>query len=295
MKKANYLIMILAVAFMAVPVIFISCDKDDEVPATTINIDKTTTSTLDIGDTVKAVITIVTGEVKTFQYYKVVDEVKSDAVNAATALVQSGNTYTYTFSYVLQENDDLHTLGFEFELTDNADLMVSVALLVQTNLSTRSAFIKYDWKISEEMWLGESILAAHDAAKTFRFNEDGTYDVDLGVEHADALHHFCFWVFEEYPVAHQDTIAKLRLIRRLVSGETGADEYYDFRITSASESQMIMYWDIAFWGLLDIERTFTSQPKGAFQPYGTTEIAAEVAAATSLDCSNVDDNIMTLN
>ncbi len=45
-----------------------------------------------------------------------------------------------------------------------------------------------------------------------------------------------------------------------------------------------MYWDLAFWGLLDIQRTFKSQAKGAFQPYGTQAYADSVAMFSYMDC-----------
>lgn len=292
-KNVYYLLALLLALVIAVPA-FQSCDKDDDDPVTTISIDKTTTELLNIGDEVTATITMVSAEVKSFTYTKVVDEVNSTPVDVTADLTKEGDTYTYSFSYTLVENDDLHTLGFIFEITDKNDLVLTTALVVNTNLSTRSAFVKYDWKITGEDQVDwGDVLTPQDAAKTFRFYEDGTYEVDLSAEYAAAGHHFCYWVYKETP-DNGDTLAIVRLIRKQLSGDTGVDEYYDFRITSADESEMIMFWDLAVFGLLDIQRTFTSQPKGAFQPYGTEEMAAAVEALSVLDCSTIDDALLTI-
>ncbi len=85
----------------------------------------------------------------------------------------------------------------------------------------------------------------------------------------------------------------MRLVRKLKSGDTGVDEYYDYSILAASESEMTMYWEIAIWGL-KITNTFTSQSKGAFQPYGTTAMAATVNTNAVLNCSTVAPGILII-
>jgi len=297
MKKANSILLVLLAVAIVLPITINSCKKDEERPATTISLDKTETGPHDIGETVTAVVTIVANDVKAFTYTKVVDGESGDAVDAMSSLSQSGNTYTYNFSYELMVGDDVGTLGYEFEVTDELDVSKTAAILITTNLSVPGMFIKYDWTITGEdhpVW--GDLLAPHDAAKTFRFHKDGTYDVDLSVEHAGANHHFCYWVYKETP-SNGDTLAVLRLIRRLKSGDTALDENYDFRITAATESEMTMYWDIAVWAIFDIERTFKSQAKGAFQPYGTAAYADSCSVETwpSFDCALVDDDLLVID
>jgi heme/copper-type cytochrome/quinol oxidase subunit 2 len=291
MKKRRYLIMILAITVVGLTVGSTSCKKEETRETTTITLDKSETGPHDIGETVTATVTVVAEQVSSLVYYKVMDQEKSDPVDVTSGLTQSGKTFTYNFSYMLEQGDDLGTLGFEFEVTDDMSEVKTSALLITTNLSVPGMFMKFDWKITAEEWLGEDVLADHDAAKIFRFNNDGTYNVDLSAEYAGYNHHFCYWVYKETQ-GNGDTLAELRLIRRLLSGDQGADEFYDFRITSANESEMIMYWDLAVWGLLDIQRTFKSQTKGAFQPYGTEAYADSVAMLTVLDCSNLDDSLL---
>lgn len=293
MKKTALYLITLAMIAIVLPLGIQSCDNEEERTATSIALDKTETGPHDIGETVTAMVTIEAEEVATFVYYKVVDQEKSDPVDVTASLTQSGKTYTYDFSYTLEQGDDIGTLGFEFEVTDDLDEAKTASILITTNLSIPGMFIKYDWKITAEEWLGEDVLAAHDAAKTFRFSDDGTYEVDLSPEHAAYTHHFCYWVYKETP-SNGDTLAELRLIRRLLSGESAVDEFYQFRITSANESEMTMYWDLAFWGLLDIQRTFKSQSKGAFQPYGTQAYADSVAMFSYLDCENIDDGLLII-
>lgn len=292
-KNVYYLLALLFAIVVAVPA-FQSCDDDDDDPVTTIAIDKTQTALLDVGDEVTATITIVSAEVKSFTYSKVIDNENSTPVDVLANLTKVGNTYTYNFSYTIVENDDLHTLGFEFVIIDKNDLSETVSLLVQTNLSLRSTFVKYDWTITGEDHVDwGDLLTDADAAKTLRFNEDGTYDVDLSADFAGSGHHFCYWIYKDTP-DKGDTIAIVRLIRKQLSGDVGLDEYYDFRITSADESVMTMWWDLAAFGILDIQRTFKSQPKGAFQAYGTEEMATAVEALTVLQCSTVSDNLLTI-
>lgn len=293
MKKFHYFLIVPAIVAVGLVFVIASCDDEPERVATSISLDKTETGPHDIGETVTATVTVVAEDVKSLVYYKVVDQVKSDPVDVTSSLAQSGTNFTYDFSYELMMGDDLGTLGFEFEVTDDLDEMETAAILVTTNLSVQGMFVKYDWKIIAEEWLGESVLADHDAAKTFRFSDDGTYEVDLGADYAAYTHHFCYWVYEETP-NNGDTLANLRLLRKLMSGETGLDEYYDFRITSANESEMIMYWDLAFWGLLDIQRTFKSQAKGAFQPYGTEAYADSVEMFSYMDCETIDDGLLDI-
>lgn len=292
MRKTKFYLLVAAIVGISIPYTMVSCDDDEEV-TTTMTIDKTSTTQLKVGETATAVITIVAEEVKTFQYYKVVDEVKGNPVDAKANLTKNGNNYTYNFSYVVQEFDDLHTLGFEFELIDQNNNTKTVALVVNTSLSVKSSFVKYDWKVTESTWLGVNVLTEADAAIVYRFNEDGTYDEDLGAQYAADNHHFCYWALKETP-NNGDTIAIVRLIRRLKQGDTAIDEYYDYNITSANSSTMTMYWDLAFWGLYDIKNIFTSQPKGAFQPYGTAEMAAIVEANDALSCSHIDPALLTI-
>ena len=289
--------MAILVVAIVLPVAINSCKDEEERPETTISLDKTETGPHDIGETVTATVTIVANDVKAFTYTKVVDGESGDPMDATSSLTQSGNTYTFNFSYELVVGDDVGTLGFEFEVTDELDVSKKAAILITTNLSVPGMFIKNDWKIiGEDHPVWGDLLAAHDAAKVFRFHEDGTYDVDLSEEHAVATHHFCYWVYKETP-SNGDTLAVLRLIRRLKSGETAIDENYDFRITSATESEMTMFWDIAVWGILDIERTFKSQPKGAFQPYGTEAYADSCSVETwpSFDCALVNDDLLVID
>jgi len=293
MRKRTNFTLKLTVFALVIPLVMASCKKEETPVATAISIDKTITPKLNVGEEAMATITIVADGVKAFKYYKVVDEVKGTAVDVTSQLVKSGNTYTYDFSYTVQEFDDLHTLGFEFEVTDNRDQVKTTALVVDVSLSVKSSFVKYDWKVTASEWLGLDVLAAWDAAYIYRFHQDGTYDVDMTAQYADNTHHFCYWVYKETP-NNADTIAILRLIRKLRSGSQGVDEYYDYKITSATESQMIMYWDIPVFGLYGIKNTFTSQPKGAFQPYGTVEMANAVANIPVLSCSTVDNNLLTI-
>jgi len=290
MKKRLLFLSAIALAGIGLTLFVVSCKKD---VITEMTISQNTTPQLDIGDKATATITIVTEGIKSFKVYKVVDNQRDAGTEVKSQLVQAEKTYTYEFSYDVQEFDDLHTLGFEFVLIDDKDEMKTVGLVVNVNISLKSMFVKYDWKVTASTWLGMDVLTPADAAIIYRFYEDGTYKEDLSPEYAADNHHFCYWVFKETP-NKGDTIAIVRLIRRLKQGDTAIDEYYDYNITAASETEMKMYWDLAFWGLMDIENKFKSQPKGAFVPYGTAEMEAIVNANASLSCSNISQSLMTI-
>ena len=290
MKKRILLLSAIALMVIGLTVFLVSCKKDI---VTEMTISQTATPQLNIGDNATAVITIKADGVKSFKVYKLVDNVRDEGTDVKADLIKSENTYTYNFSYTVQEFDDLHTLGFEFEMVDDEDLQKKVGLVVNINISLKSTFVKYDWKVTASTWMGVDVLTAADAAIVYRFSADGTYQEDLGADYASDFHHFCYWVFKETP-ANGDTIAIVRLVRRLKQGETAIDEYYDYNITAASETEMTMYWDLEVWGLLDIENKFKSQPKGAFVPYGTAEMEAIVNANASLSCSNISQSLLTI-
>ena len=291
MKKALLFLSVIAVMAIGITYVFTSC-KEDIV--TTMAIDKTATPQLNIGDDVTAIITIQAEGVKSFKYYKVVDTKKTDSTDVTSQLVVNENTYTYNFTYEVQEFDDLGTLGFEFKLIDDKELVKKVGLAVNVNISVKSMFVKYDWKVTastDPVW--GDVLTPADAAIVYRFNEDGTYEEDLSAAYAEDSHHFCFWVYKETP-NNADTISILRLVRRLKQGDTAIDEYFDYKIFAASETQMSMFWEIKAWGL-KITNTFKSQAKGAFVPYGTAANEATVNANASLSCSHIDNSLLTIH
>jgi hypothetical protein len=291
MKKLLFLIPVVAIVAIGSAFLLLSCKKD--IP-TEMSITPTSTPQLNVGDEVTATVTIQADGVKSLKYYKVVDTQRDTGTDVTSQLTQSENTYTYNFTYIVQEFDDLHTLGFEFELTDDKNEVKTVGLVVNINISVQSMFVKYDWKVTASSWLGIDVLTAADAAIIYRFNENGTYEEDLGADYAADNHHFCFWVYKETP-NNGDTISVVRLIRRLKQGEdTAIDEYYDYRITAANESEMTMFWDVEVFGLLDIQNTFKSQAKGAFVPYGTAAMEAIVMANASLSCSNISSSLLTI-
>lgn len=294
MKKTVLFICGIVLTGIISSLLIISCKKEKSVP-TEMTINITSTPKLNIGDVVNAKVTIVTDGVKSFKYYKIVDNKKDAGTEASAQLVQTGKTWVYDFSYTVQQYDDLYTLGFEFELTDDKGEVKNVGLVVNINISVESMLVKYDWKVTESTWLGIDVLQPWDAAVIYRFNKDGSYQEDLSPEHAADNHHFCFWVFKETP-NNGDTISILRLVRRLKQGEDMAiDEYYDYKITAANESEMTMFWDVAVFGLLGIQNTFKSQAKGAFVPYGTPAEEAKVNANASLSCSHIDPALLIIN
>jgi hypothetical protein len=239
-------------------------------------------------------VTIVAEGVKSLKYYKVVDTQKGAATDVTSHITTSGNTHTYNFTYTVAQFDDLHTLGFEFELTDSKNAVKTIGLVVNTKISIQSMFVKYDWKVTasvDPVW--GDVLSAADAAIIYRFNEDGTYEEDLSPAYAEDSHHFCYCVYKETP-NNADTISIVRLIRRLKSGDTAVDEYYDYKITAASETQMTMFWEIKVWGLR-ITNTFKSQAKGAFVPYGTAANETTVNANAALSCTHIDNSLLTIH
>lgn len=291
-RKMNFPLLLVCITLFCIPFAISSCNDEDEVK-TNATISTSSTPVLAVGESATATINIVAEGIKSFKYYKVVDEVRAVEYDAINNLVKEGNKYTYSFSYTVQEFDDLHTLGFEFEIVDKANVSYVLGLVVNTELSLKSSFVKFDWKVTASEWLGMDVLAPHDAAYIYRFHEDGTYEVDMTPEYADNLHHFCYWVFKETP-DNGDTLAVIRLVRKLRSGETAVDEYYDYRIVNATQAEMTMYWDIPVFGMFNIANTFTSQPKGAFQPYGTPEMASEVGNDPVMSCSTVDPALLTI-
>jgi len=116
MKKLLLLLPVIAIVAIGSAFLLLSCKED--IP-TEMSITPSSTPQLNIGDEVTATVTIQADGVKSLKYYKVVDTQRDAGTDVTSQLAQSENTYTYNFTYTVQEFDDLHTLGFEFELTDD--------------------------------------------------------------------------------------------------------------------------------------------------------------------------------
>ena len=82
-------------------------------------------------------VPIQSGASRSFQVDADVDYVIAQLLIDGVADPAAGGleTYTYNFTYTVQEFDDLHTLGFEFELTDDENEVKTVGLVVNINIS----------------------------------------------------------------------------------------------------------------------------------------------------------------
>ena len=256
-------------------------------------IDPAMTSELMIGDEATATITIIADDVRSFEYYKVVNGTKTDTTDVLSELTKSGTTYTYDFTYELQGFDDMGTLGFEFKMVDGKNEAHRVGLNIKTKASVQSLIAFYDWKLTESSYMGFDILSDADKAAVHRFNQDGSYEVDLGEEYASDERHFCYWVYKETP-NNGDTIAVFRLLSRLDAGVIVIDYFTDYRITAASGASMTMYWDVPSYGLKDVKNVMTSKAKGAFQPYGSAAMETSVNSKAALNCSNINSDLLTI-
>lgn len=292
MKKVSFLSILTLTIGITLSIIITSCNEEEETAETTIEIDKTTTEELNIGDTAIATITITSSDIEYFYYHKFVNNKETSKINVSDSLIKNGTTYTYDFSYIIEEGDDLDTIVFKFIVVDNEATVNTITLDIKTILSMRSMFIKNDWHItSEDNTTGTDCLSTKDSVKVFRFYEDGSYDIDLSADYANSTYHYCYWAFEETP-NNEDTIAVLRLVRRLLSDGTASDEYDQFNITKANESKMIMFWNSSEQTL---KRTFENITKEVFQPYGTESMATTVEASDVLNCDNIDESLLTID
>jgi hypothetical protein len=186
------------------------------------------------------------------------------------------------------------TLGFEFKMLDGNNEAHRVGLNIKSKASVQSLLAFYDWKLTYSNYMGlYDLLTDASKAAVHRFNQDGSYEVDLGADYASDASHYCYWVYKETP-NNGDTIAEFRLLSRLDAGVAVIDNYSDYRITAASGVSLTMYWDIPSYGLKNIKNEMTSKAKGAFQPYGTAAMEASVNAKAALDCSNINDALLTI-
>jgi hypothetical protein len=278
------------IAVMAIGVIT-SCKEETE---TDMIINPAITSELMIGDEATATITIIADDVKLFEYYKVVNGVRGDTIDVLSELTKSATSYTYDFSYELEGFDDMGTLGFEFKMLDGKNEAHRVGLNIKTKASVQSLLAFYDWKLTYSNYMGlYDLLTDASKAAVHRFNQDGSYEVDLGAAYASDATHYCYWVYKETP-NNGDTIAEFRLLSRLNVGVAVIDNYTDYRITSASGASMTMYWDIPAYGLKNIKNEIKSQAKGAFQPYGSAAMEESVNSKAAMDCSNIDEALLTI-
>lgn len=290
MKKLIFSLLSIVLLVSCAICMMVSCTKDTD---TDMKIDPAITDVLKVGDEVTATVTIIADGVKSFEYYKVINGVRGEAVDVLSQLSKSGKTYTYHFSYVIQPFEDMGTLGFEFKMEDSKGEIHRVGINVRMQVSVKSILSYYDWKFTEISYMGFNILSDADKAAVHRFNQDGSYEVDLSADYASDERHYCYWVYKE-TLNNGDTIGKFRLLSRLKAGATVIDYYTDYRITAASGAQITMYWDAPSYGLKNIKSVLTSKTKGAFQPYGTAAMEAAVNANADMNCSNINSNLLTI-
>lgn len=290
MKKVIFSLLSIALLAAGTISVIVSCTKET---ATEMTINPALTDVLKVGDEATATVTIIADGVKSFEYYKVINGVRGDAVDVLSELEKSGKTYTYQFSYVILPFEDMGTLGFEFKMEDNKGEIHRVGVNVKMQVSVKSLIAYYDWKFTESSYMGFNILSDADKAAIHRFNQDGSYQVDLGAAYASDARHYCYWVYKETP-SYGDTIAKFRLISRLNAGAIVLDYYTDYRVTAASATGITMYWDVPSYGLKNVKSVLSSQAKGAFQPYGSAAMETSVNSKADMDCSKISNALLTI-
>jgi len=105
-RKMNFPLLLVCITLFCIPFAISSCNDEDEVK-TNATISTSSTPVLAVGESATATINIVAEGIKSFKYYKVVDEVRAveyDAINNADKTLKSLRE-AEIFDYSLNESD----------------------------------------------------------------------------------------------------------------------------------------------------------------------------------------------
>jgi len=252
--------------------VFTSCSDDASPVAPTISLDQETIQGM-AGETISVVVTYSTPE----GFGKLVIEKKIDSNVSDTQTISENGSGSYQFDYEILVEDSDGILSFTFTIHDETDMTASRDLVVDVEITNEQKLNRYNWLLSDEIRkkTGESDITDAYTDDVYRFNEDGTYDVDLGEKVDDFGDHWfnrCYWNLSDDDV--------LILTRTGVFGEDVRDTLYVNTLTIDELRADVTYYGLDAFNTgeeavpyepeEEYEKVFVSVPKGAgFNPYGT--------------------------
>jgi hypothetical protein len=273
MKK--FLLFSMSAGILAMAGFLTSCDGDDEsFEAPTISLSETAV-TASPGDEVTVTIDATTdGGFKNLVVTKLWD--------GASQGVETFTTLPADYTYTVTDEDADHILSLNFTVNDNQGKFSEKDLVITVELTPMQVLLKYDWRLSAELWkeTGEDEIQDAYTDDVYRFNADGTYQKSIGEKNDlwnDLIHNYCFYDLNENT---------MRLLMSSYDGWNLVDKTDTLDIVLIDDTEMRA--DVNYYGLNTLpggekyddveafEKRFVAVAKGSsFDPYlpGTTDDA----------------------
>lgn len=259
--KANLKITVL----FLIAIFIYGCSSDTEVSSVILKLtpDKvqgksgqSITATLNI-DAINSVEKVVI--FKTINLVK--DETFGDVV--VTPELVKDNEYVYTFNYELSPDEVEKLVGFNFHVLDKNGSFAEKDLTVNTVMSGWQTIFSRKWKLTSRMWT--SVTPAVEDKKecekddVYRFNQDGTYDIDFGEIPCDFDG---FNVYDSWELSEDEKTFTL-VYHSIFDPSNITTDVYNVRMISSEKLVVWVTMDLTIFGLTDkevFESTFEAIP-----------------------------------
>jgi hypothetical protein len=175
------------------------------------------------------------------------------------------------YVYTVVEEDADHVVTINFKVIDDDNKSASKDLVITIELTAMQLLLKYNWRLSEEIWLDEGTNEISDVYTDddYRFNAGGTYNKSIGAkvdDFSDIWFNYCYYDLN-------GTTLKLLMSRTGAFGEEVTDT---LRITLINNEKLeadITYYDLdvldpKYDAVEEFKKKFVAIAKVAsFDPY----------------------------
>ena len=175
----------------------------------------------------------------------------------------TGNTFTYTFNYILDPNEVDKLVGFNFKVVDSKGLSSEKDFTLNTTVSGAQLLYTYRWTLKSKMWMKpvpeENIM---DCAKddSYLFNRDSTMTYDYGTV---ACTFDGFNVYDKWSLSPDEKALSITYHGVFNPAQITTDTY---TVTTLTKDKLVMqiYYDLSVFGAGDHELfifTYEASPK----------------------------------
>ncbi len=261
-----------------------SCSDDEGDGAPSISLSQTA-ATASAGDEVAVTITT-----KTPAGFKSLVVTKMWDGNPVAGGEEIFDAEQDEYVYTVVEEDADHVVTINFKVIDDNNKSASKDLVITIELTARQLLLKYNWRLSEEIWLAEGTDEISDVYTDddYRFNADGTYNKSIGAkvdDFSDLWYNYCYYDLN-------DNTLKLLMSRTGAFGEEVTDT---LRITLINNEKLeadITYYDLnvlddKYEAVEEFKKKFVAiQKVASFDPYLAG--AADDTSGPAGSCADVD-------
>lgn len=159
----------------------------------------------------------------------------------------SGNSFTYTFKYILDPNEVDKLVGFNFRVEDSKGLASEKDFTLNTTVSGAQLLYTYRWTIKSKIWVKtvpEDDL--DDCAKddSYLFNRDSTMTLDYGTI---GCTFDGFNIFDTWSLSPDEKELSLTFHSAFNPDQITTDKY---TVTTLTKDKLVMqiYYDLSIFG-----------------------------------------------